>query len=154
MECELVERLLALNEITPDDRDAVNAHVASCDGCRRAALLYSGISKALTAEPAWHPRAGFASEVARSVTAVPPIWTARNWIATIAAAAFVLAAISMVAGRPLYVQSGVFQNYVAAVSNLGRVLVANAVFFVWGSAVAFVIATAWLTRRWLTTDYT
>jgi hypothetical protein len=148
MECEIVERLLALNEIAPDDRDAVNGHVASCDACRRAALLYSGINEALAAEPAWHPPTGLASDVV-TIAPVSPIWTARNWFATVAAFALLLAAFFLVIGQRLYVQSALFQNYVAAVSIVSRALVKNAVFIVLGFATTFAIATAWLTRRWL-----
>ena len=149
MECELVERLLALGEITPDTRDAVNAHVASCDGCKRAALLYGDINEALAGEPAWHPPAGFASDVVRAIPTLTPTWTTRYTFATVAAAALLLAALLLVIGQPLYVQSALFQNYVSAVSVVSRALVTNILFFVWGSATTFVIATAWLTKRWL-----
>jgi|SoiMethySBSTD1v2_1073268.scaffolds.fasta_scaffold08057_13 hypothetical protein len=149
MQCELVQRQLALNEITQDIRDAVNAHVASCDGCRRAALLYAGINDVLAGEPTWRPPDGFASQVATAVVPVPGTPQIRKPFAAVAAAVLLLTAYLLVNGSLLQVLSGLFEDYVSVVSVLSRALVTNAVFLVWVSAAISVIATAWLTRRWL-----
>ena len=149
MQCEFVQRQLALNEITPDIRAAVNAHVAFCEGCRRAALLYTGINDVLADEPTWRPPAGFASQVATVVVSVPGTSRARKRFASIAAAALLLAAYLLVNGGPLHVLSVLFEDYVSVVSVISRALVTNSVFLVCVSAAISVIATAWLARRWL-----
>jgi anti-sigma factor RsiW len=149
MQCELVQKRLALNEITPDIRDAVNAHIASCDGCRRAALLYTSISDALAREPTWRPPAGFAFQVATVVVLVPGTSRARKRFAAVAAAALLLAAYLLVNGSLLHVLSVLFEAYVSVVSVISRAIVTNAVFLVWVSATISVVATVWLARRWL-----
>ena len=152
MQCEVVQSRLALNEITPDIRGAVNAHVASCDDCSRAALLYTGINDVLAGEPTWRPPAGFASQVATVVVPVPGTSRARKLFAAVAAAALLLAAYLLVNGSLLQVLSGLFEDYVSVLSVLSRALVTNAVGLVWVFATTSVIATAWLARRWLAED--
>ena len=149
MECEFVQKQLALNQLEPDVREGVNAHVASCDRCKSAALLFSGINDALAQEPVWHPPEGFAASVAAVAAPVPAPTRIRTRFTVAASAAAILCSVLFLfLNRALFQMfSAVFEYYVLLASRVSRVFVANAVFLLWVSAVIFVIITVRLTRR-------
>src|SRR5262245_14269265 len=149
MECEFVQKQLALNEITPELHDRINAHLASCLRCRRAASMYAGMREALAGEPVWRPPTGFALRVADAAAPVfltPRIRSRFTAVAAIAAALLLLVGY-WVKGALLQMFATAFEGYVSLVNIVSRAFVMNAAFLLWIFAGISIIVTVWLTRR-------
>lgn len=64
MRCDVVQTELLRDELTPDVRDAVATHIATCDRCTRVRDLLEHMDVALRRGPVWSPPKGFAQRTA------------------------------------------------------------------------------------------
>jgi hypothetical protein len=144
MQCEDVQKEIALARSLAEAPELVRAHLDSCLACRKARTLYGQLNQAL-AKPSWEPPVGFALQVAELAQPVPkPVaehfsaaGMLRHVAAMFASAVFILSYLAMHSHRP-----------VLAVFASGLQLVAvNALTIAAVSAAPILFATFWLTRR-------
>lgn len=168
MRCEEVQTELARDAVTPELRESVESHVASCANCRRVRVLFGRMEKALQRGPVWDPPEGFARRVAARASGLVPsefsrirllfspnVLNAATLGVLVAAAGYIGArfleplgpvAVSLVSNRT----TTALEAYARFVGIAAEAPVANSALLAWACAGVSLWVATWFTRRALT----